>query len=56
MRSALTSLTALGLPALTGSMPGTAVPQDPDNTEHVIFQSFYHLQRPALLLAQGQVW
>ena len=41
---------------VAGSVPGTAVPQDPNNTNHVIFQSFYHLQRPALLLAQGQVW
>ena len=50
---ALTDLTsACG----AGSVPGNAVPQDPSNKNHVIFQSFYHLQRPALLLAQGQVW
>ncbi len=39
-----------------GSVPGTATPQDPNNANHVIFQSYYHAQRPALLLAQGQVW
>ena len=41
---------------IAGSVPGTAVPQDPANPGHVIFQSYYHLQRPALLLALGQVW
>ena len=48
--------TNLGLARVAGSVPGTAVPQDPSNANHVIFQSYYHLQRPALLLAHGQVW
>ena len=32
------------------------MPQDPNRPGYVIFQSYYHMQRPALLLAKGQVW
>lgn len=39
-----------------GSVPGSAAPQDPNRPGYVMFQSYFHLQRPALLLAKGQVW